>query len=225
VRIAAISRPCPGESANGDGYLVAAGTGAALERLAVSSPAGAHRSAQSAVVDAKGRDQVLLALVDGVGHGPEAAAVAADVLRCIERNLDLELRSLAVECHRAVLYSRGAALGLLRIDRRQGEARYLGVGNVQAHVGIAAAGATAVTHPINNQGIVGYNLPSNLIPYTCAYRPDDTLIAVHSDGIDDRLDLREIDLTSGASAESIAKSAAERLSNPTDDATLIVVIG
>src|SRR5260221_455136 len=55
---------------------------------------------------------VLVAVVDGLGHGPEAAAAAQVAVDILTRHADEELLALVKRCHEGMLPTRGAVMSL-----------------------------------------------------------------------------------------------------------------
>jgi hypothetical protein len=72
----------------------------------------------------------LLAIVDGLGHGREAAQAAQAALHALAANPALALPALMVRLDTALQGTRGAAVGLARIDGPR--LRYAGIGNTRA---------------------------------------------------------------------------------------------
>src|SRR5258708_24360870 len=54
----------------------------------------------------------LLAVVDGLGHGTEAAAAAGIVIEILKSHADEPVVSLVRRCHDALTYARGAVMTL-----------------------------------------------------------------------------------------------------------------
>jgi anti-sigma regulatory factor (Ser/Thr protein kinase) len=155
-QVAAASRPAAGETANGDAFLV--------------------------------RDddcRLLVALVDGLGHGDEAAAVAQRTLACIERYSRQSLTDLLQRCHTELQGTRGAALGLTRLDPGASTLTYAGIGNT----GIRLANPNPA-RPISLSGIVGYTM-RRVREETFPCTPGD-LIVMYTDGVSDHFDLEAL---------------------------------
>ena len=104
-------------------------------------------------------DGALVAVVDGLGHGSEAADVAKTAVRSLERHASQPVISLLRQCHGALSGTRGAvslaAFGARRDDdvARCGERR-----------GPAAARPAATSQPrellLLRGGVVGVHLPA-----------------------------------------------------------------
>jgi negative regulator of sigma-B (phosphoserine phosphatase) len=122
--------------------------------------AGEDVSGDLAVVECCG-DDYLLAAIDGLGHGPEAAVAAEIAGNTIRENACEPLDSILVLCHRAMTRTRGAAITLVRIHPDAASLTWVGVGNVDAAlVRILPEGTRAVEAPLLYGGIVGYQLPA-----------------------------------------------------------------
>ena len=76
---------------------------------------------------------VLLAVVDGIGHGPEAAAASAAARRVLLTLSSAHPTELFSACHTALRETRGAVMSLASI--RQGTMIWAGVGNVGGVLG------------------------------------------------------------------------------------------
>lgn len=127
---------------------------------------------------------VLLAAIDGLGHGAaagEAAERAAEVLRA---RPDEALPALVEACHAALADTRGAALTVARIDVRAHTLTWLGVGNVTG-VLVPAVDGTPTPAALLLGGVVGDRLPQ-LVPVTLPLVPGDTVVLA-TDGVDGAL--------------------------------------
>ena len=72
----------------------------------------------------------LLAVVDGLGHGQEAAAAAHAAVGALDRYSREPLIELVRRCHDALVGLRGVVLGLAYLDPQAATMAWLGVGNV-----------------------------------------------------------------------------------------------
>lgn len=123
---------------------------------------------------------VSVLLVDGLGHGPEAAATAAIATTLFSRIATEPPEKALLAMSEAMRGSRGAALSMAVIDLAARQTRFSGVGNVDGRV--IALGGTEHLMPQN--GIVGHTMPavrSMNVPW-----PVGALLVMHSDGITTR---------------------------------------
>lgn len=171
---------------------------------------------QSVVVSSDG--DVLIAIMDGLGHGPAAAGAAEraeDVLSCDPgRPLD----ELVRRCHKALLDTRGAAMTLTRIALEAGALSWLGVGNIAGSVLRAGPGGTGVEASVLLfGGVVGYHLPPVLTARTVALRPGDLLLFA-TDGV-----AREFEAQAdfSQSPRELATNILERCATGADDALVL----
>jgi len=72
----------------------------------------------------------LLAVVDGLGHGQDAASAAHAAVGALDRYSREPLIDLVRRCHDAMIGLRGVVLGLAYLDPQAATLTWLGVGNV-----------------------------------------------------------------------------------------------
>ncbi len=149
----------------------------------------------------------LVGVLDGLGHGAEAAEAAnrgAEVLQAARAD---PLDTLVQRCHRALSGTRGAAMTLARIDFETDTLSWVGIGNVAADlVAKHPAGVELRSSARLVGGIVGYRIPETLTPQKVPIRPGDLLV-VASDGIvEGHLDDIDFSATALAIADHILRS-------------------
>ena len=151
IEWAAKSRPRPGENVCGDRLLA---------------------------VDVNGTG-ALIGVLDGLGHGAEAAEAANCGVEVLRNARSEPLDVLVQRCHRALSGTRGAAMTLARIDFRTDTLSWVGIGNVAADlVAKHPAGVEVRSSARLAGGIVGYRIPevltpqkSRFVPATCLSSP------------------------------------------------------
>lgn len=79
-------------------------------------------------------DGVLIAVIDGVGHGADAAIAASRCADAVESAGDLGVISLMRRCHERLRDTRGVVMSLAVVDTGRNRLTWLGVGNVAGHV-------------------------------------------------------------------------------------------
>ena len=106
------------------------------------------------------RHGALVAVVDGLGHGEEAAAAARTAINAIERFAEEDPIELVERCHGLLKGTRGVVLSVARFDQGRDTMTWLGVGNVEGVLRRASANAKlAPATLIARGGIVGSALP------------------------------------------------------------------
>lgn len=183
-------RPLPGENESGDGHLV------------VEITTG-----------------WLLAVVDGLGHGPEAAEVRRSSLAALRCHAEEPLAELFRHCNEALRSTRGCVGSLVGIDRGKGLLTWLGVGNVEGvllHEKGNGSGFSS-DYITTRGGIVGYRLPE-LLPASVQLADNDLLVLA-TDGIKgDFIEWLDPALSPCKLAEIILLHCAK----PIDDALVLV---
>jgi negative regulator of sigma-B (phosphoserine phosphatase) len=164
-------------------------------------------------------DGVLIAGIDGAGHGAEAAAAAMVAVATLEAHAFESPIGLLVRCHEELKGSRGVVMTIAFIHLRDRTLTWAGVGNVEAVLfhGIGKYAANP-DRALLRSGVIGYRLPpvrAEVLPL----KPFDTLVIV-TDGIKPNFDEG---LSLADDLQAIADGILARHHNPTDDALVLVV--
>lgn len=102
----------------------------------------------------------VLAVIDGLGHGPEAAKAAERAAQAIEQNPAEPLDALLMLAHEELATSRGAAATVAIIEGSTGRMDWVGVGNVDGTIVRADHAARPRTLGVFLcRGVLGYRLP------------------------------------------------------------------
>ena len=162
----------------------------------------------------------LFGVVDGLGHGPDAATAALCAVDTLERARSERLEDLVQLCHRVLAGTRGVAMTLARVDFPTSTLRWTGVGNVRANlVAKDVTGTRIRSSAALAAGIVGYRIPQIRAARPVPIRPGD-LIVIATDGIAED-HLQHIDFA--ASATVIAEELLSGHAKQTDDAMVLAV--
>lgn len=122
----------------------------------------------------------LVGIIDGLGHGPEAAIAARAGAEALRLDPAQPVLQLIEDCHRAVRATRGLVLSLASIDAVRGELSWAGVGNVEAVIFPPGADRPQ-DRIVPRNGVVGYRLPPMRLT-TLPIAPGSTLL-FGSDGL------------------------------------------
>jgi serine/threonine protein phosphatase PrpC len=166
--------------------------------------------------------EALLAVIDGLGHGPEAAAAAEQAVEVLRENPGEPVEVLLLLCHTALAGTRGAAVTVASIRATNGSMSWLGVGNVEAVLlrGVPSGNAPGIPSTewaLLHGGIVGYQLPT-LRPRLVDLQPGDVLMMA-TDGIA-RTFAEDASVVAGPAR--LADRILENLARPNDDALVLV---
>lgn len=186
LTLAVAERPFPGEDVSGDAWRV----------------------------DWDG-DTCRLAMIDGLGHGPEAAVAAEAAISTLAAHPVCDLAAAVQACHAALRGTRGAALLVICIALAARELTFAGVGNVEAQLWQDGQ----ARHLISDRGIVGATLP-RIRPVTVPLEAE-WLLLMYTDGLRNRFVLPALRQTA-PDAHALSHTLLNDWSRATDDATVLV---
>lgn len=187
IEIGTVQVPMPGQEVCGDGW--------ATEALS---------------------DKCTCVLVDGLGHGPDAAA-AAHAAIAIAHEYRLKAPAEILErAHDALRSTRGAAMAVAAIDTNAGLVHFCGVGNITAMI----LQGEQVRHTVSHNGTVGQEarkISEYVYPWSRS-----SLLAMHSDGLSARWDLKSYRPLAQRHPSLIAAVLYRDFARGRDDATVLV---
>jgi serine/threonine protein phosphatase PrpC len=172
-------------------------------------------------------DGLVVAVVDGLGHGPKAADVAkrtVDILQTyiapsVHGAQTVSVAALLKHCHEGLRGTRGVVMSLAHINVQHNTMTWLGIGNVNALLLMPKGGKNPAREwLLVRGGVVGYHLPT-LRPDTLAISQGDVLVFA-TDGL--RSNFTE-DLFLDGSPQEIADHVMARHRRGSDDALVLVV--
>lgn len=124
----------------------------------------------------------LVAAIDGLGHGPEAAVAARSAAETLMRDRAQPIAELLERCHEGLRSTRGAVITLASFNAGASTMTWLGVGNIEATLLRAEPGNGRPRESVMLVGgVPGHQLPS-LRPYELPVSPGDTLVLA-TDGV------------------------------------------
>lgn len=127
-------------------------------------------------------DKVLIAAIDGLGHGKKAAEASKKAVELLSLSNDGSLISIMEYCHWGLKKTRGVVMSLALIDSHDQTISWMGVGNVDGVVFLNGNGkAIQKERFILRGGIVGYTLPQLKANITQISKGD--LIILVTDGV------------------------------------------
>ena len=125
---------------------------------------------------------VLIGVVDGLGHGSEAAEAARIAVQTMNENADESIISITRYCHEKLKSTRGVVMSLASINKSEGTIAWLGVGNVTGILLRSNLNTTPVYESIvMRAGVVGYNLPPLYASVVTIFKGD--ILIFSTDGI------------------------------------------
>ena len=190
-------------------------------------------------------DGMLVAVIDGVGHGKFAEFAAVEAMRIIRDAPAGSLESIVEHCHDRLRTTRGVVMSVARLDANLGVLSWIGVGNVagvvfrkrtgQSHEYAVGAGyewrlGSARETPearherdhdeylMLRSGVVGDRLPT-LHSDRLQLRHGDTLVFA-TDGVSSEFD-QEHDFHD--TPQNLAERILKRYAKGSDDALVLVI--
>ena len=160
----------------------------------------------------------LVAVVDGLGHGREAAVAAREAVATLTQHADEPVVPLLQRCHGQLRATRGVVMTLASFRAADATVTWLGVGNVEGFLLRANAAAIPARESVLLRGgVVGYEIPP-LRPATHRVAAGDTLVLA-TDGI--RSAFAE-GLDVAVPPREMAAGVLARHAKDTDDALVLV---
>ncbi len=161
---------------------------------------------------------VLASVVDGLGHGRDAAEAAEIAIRTLELHASKPIPTLIEVCHRSLRNTRGVTMSVVRFDAIGARISWLGVGNVQATLIRAKPDGALLRHSlIPHPGVVGVRY-STLRERSLPVEAGDVLLLA-TDGIGGGF-ASSLDLS--GSPERIAEETLHSFARGGDDALVLV---
>lgn len=187
VQVGVVCLPKPGEEASGDSW-------------------GVEQQ----------RGRCLIMLVDGLGHGPEAARAAQAAVRTLRENSTHPPLRLVEAAHTALRGTRGAALAVAELEFSR-SVKFAGIGNI---AGVILNGEQK-SHFTSYNGIVGHKY-ATIRDFVYSWSHE-ALMILHSDGLGSRWDLEVYPGLSGRHPSLIAGVLYRDFQRGYDDVTVLVI--
>jgi hypothetical protein len=179
-------------------------------------PCSGERVAGDAVVIRRIDDTVFAAIVDVLGHGEDAHALALEVVTFLRDSEGLALCATMLALHEHILGTRGAAAGLCSLRQSTGVLRYVGIGNTVIRR-FGASDARLVSRP----GIIGGNHRSLREEHMRLEAGD--VVVLYTDGVRDHFALDEYPQILCHDPETVARTVLHRFGKAHDDSACIAL--
>ena len=201
--VGAASRPHPSGQVNGDAFVIHGWPGA-----------------------------LLVAVIDGLGHGQFAHRAAQKARVFVEKHARQPLEEIFRGVHRECRTTRGVVMAVAKFDfgsESQAPTRPVAPGQVTfsyGNIGNIEARLVGNRNPFNivlRRGILGKNAPS-VYPTTHQWEHGSTMV-IHSDGLGSHWSWKDFPELPAQSATIAAQRLLRNLARDTDDATVVVIKG
>jgi len=157
----------------------------------------------------------VIAVLDGLGHGPAAARVAREGVRLMEQIDTPDVLTFVRRCHDGLRGSRGLVMSAAMFDGAANTMTWVGVGNVRGTLWRPRAAARRCM--LLRGGLVGDALPrlqASVLPVS-----EGDLLIFTTDGVGREIEDR---LLHGQSLQAMAERILVHCSNGNDDALALV---
>jgi len=188
----------------------------ALEHASLIRPCLGERVSGDAVVIRPLEHGLLAAIVDVLGHGPEAHELTHVIDAFLDRHATADVGSLMKSLHKRLKGTRGAAVGLCAVDAETGAMNYVGIGNTSMR-----RFGESETRFVSNDGVLGQNMRTPLLQ-TLKLTPGD-LIILYTDGVSDRFTTAEYPGVLHHAPNDVVRIVLDRFGKDHDDSACIAI--
>lgn len=159
----------------------------------------------------------LVAVADGLGHGPDAAHASNEAVRIFQENGKYSGPAILQTAHAALRSTRGAAMSIAEFDLNRRMILYAGVGNI---AGVIQDGA-AIRSMVSHNGTLGA-AATKYQEFTYPW-PKGGLVILHSDGLMTRWHLEKYPGLVARHPSLVAAILHRDFQRDRDDVTVVVV--
>ena len=187
-----------------------------LEHASLVRPCRGERLSGDAVVIRPLEQGLFVAIVDVLGHGPEAHELTHVIDAYLARYGTSDVSGLMTRLHQHLKGTRGAAVGLCAIDAATGRLDYAGIGNTAMR-----RFGNAETRLVSQDGVLGQNMRTPR-PQTIQLEPGDVIV-LYTDGVSDRFTSEDYPGVLRHAPKEVTNNIVQRFGKDHDDAACIAV--
>ena len=159
---------------------------------------------------------LFVAIVDVLGHGPEAHKLTHVIDAYLSRHGASDVSDVIRRLHQHLKGTRGAAVGLCAIDVATGCINYVGIGNTAMRLF-----GKEETRLVSQDGVLGQNMRTPR-PRTLQLEPG-SLIVLYTDGVSDRFTSDDYPGILRHAPKEVTNNIVQRFGKDYDDAACIAV--
>ena len=176
---------------------------------------GEQLSGDAVVIQAFDQD-LFVAIVDVLGHGPEANKLTHVIEAYLARYAGPDVKGVMKRLHQHLNGTRGAAIGLCYVSGSTGRLDYAGIGNTTLR-----RFGQEETRLVSQDGVLGQNMRTPLLQ-TLRLEPGD-LVLLYTDGVSDRFAAGDYPSLLRHAPSAVVKNIVERFGKDHDDAGCIAL--
>ena len=116
-------------------------------------------------------------VADGLGHGVHAAQASQEAISAFRTSFETTPAAILQRVHRALRGTRGAAVAIAKVDRKERRIYYAGIGNISGLI----LGSAKAQQMISHNGTAGHEalrFQEFVYPF-----PESAILIMHSDGL------------------------------------------
>jgi negative regulator of sigma-B (phosphoserine phosphatase) len=159
---------------------------------------------------------LLAAIVDVLGHGPEAHELTLVIEEHLHANPSPDVSGVMAGLHQQLKGTRGAAVGLCALDAKAGRIAYTGIGNTALR-----CFGTADTRLVSQDGVLGQNMRTPRVQTLQLEQGD--LIVLYTDGVKDRFATSDYPGLFCDPPKEVVRTIVGRFGKDHDDAACLAV--
>jgi anti-sigma regulatory factor (Ser/Thr protein kinase) len=163
------------------------------------------------------QDRTVALVVDGLGHGWEAAEAAQEAVAVFRKRAHARPSEILAHIHDGLRKTRGAVAAVTEIHPGENRLVYAGVGNISAVLLSGGTSRSLVSH----NGTLGVAVPR--IQEFRSEWPTDGVLVIHSDGLQSRWDLSSYPGLLARHPALIGGALLRDFRRQRDDASVLVV--
>ena len=165
----------------------------------------------------QGRGRLIALVVDGLGHGLDAATAARAAVEAVRSKAHLDAPALMDAVHGALRPTRGAAAALAMLQPESELCSFCGIGNISASIRTAGVSRAMVSH----NGTLGHQV-RKIQEFQYPF-PKGSLLLMHSDGLATHWDLASYPGIEARHPALVAAALYRDHSRGRDDVTVLTV--
>ncbi len=162
-------------------------------------------------------ERTIVLIVDGLGHGRDAAVAADEAVAVFQANLHRGPGEILSYINDALKKTRGAVAGIVRIDHAASSLTYAAVGNTAASI-ISKQGSRSLVSHSGTLGVASPRMQEFQMDW-----PKDGVLIMHSDGLQSRWDLLSYSGLISRHPAVIGAALIRDFRRQRDDASVVVV--
>ncbi|OCA97201.1 ATP-binding SpoIIE family protein phosphatase [Clostridium beijerinckii] len=164
-------------------------------------------------------NKVILALIDGLGHGTEANKVAIKAKDLLEENNYKSLKELLYSIDTGMKHTRGAVIGICIIDKERKVFQYGSIGNVELRYIINSKDKKFIT----TNGTLGVSFKTKVNVQESSYE-NGGIIVMNTDGISNKWEYDEYSCIPTHNPAVLSNMIFRDFAKDNDDATVLVAV-